>query len=770
MSHPEIHAEQEYFDDAARHRERRRLKAEEADPESAVAHHGAAAALKESLKMRASSMGGPDTPVAFGRADLDNGETYYVGRAPIFDEDGETLVISWKADQAACYTQSTSTERMGTHLKRHFTTERNTIVDIIEEFLAEGGAAALPAPVRDQLLRELSQRREGVLHDIVQTIEAAQDRVMRAPAEGVLVVQGGPGTGKTVVGLQRISVLIYRDRLETDDMLFVGPSRSFLRYVRRVLPALGDDGVLQFAIEDLSPLRVRDLGSDEPQVGRIKGDARMSELMSRALRSRRSLPQDSIELTVSGSRIRLPAESVRALMEPLHQSQRPHNIARQLLRDQLQRLIVELGAPGSVDVGELRGSREFDNLLDRLWPTYSPQEFLRDLLGSERQLKTHAAGLFDEEESLAIARPQQARLADEPWTLADLALMDELELLLNGSEATRSYRHVVVDEAQDLSPMQLRAIRRRTRGPMTVLGDLAQATGSWAHRSWDEVLEHLAPRTHDLVELTTGYRVPAEVMRVASAIAHTLDLPVEIPTPIRESGFDPEFRAATDVPLLRSAVEVIRASLQSGLRVGVITAAKSFDEVGNALSYESIEWGDGRSTLERAVTVLDPPTSKGLEFDSVVILEPTDIVESGPQGLNELFVASTRTTQRLAFVYAKQLPEVLLPFAPSSSSLDSDEPVARGDITADSLSSSSGESDSGGDQFDHDARPEPRSVEEPRPADVSLNLAGVVLDALAEAVADQVSEVLDVHLWQRFLGKLEEVLDTRAGDDAGESG
>jgi len=748
--HPELAAEQEYFDAAADHRERRRAKALNPDAGLAGINPAAAKALRAANKGRAAAMGGPDTPVAFGRLAYESGDTFYVGYFPILDDRYNPLVIGWQAPQAAPFRQATREDRMGAEFRRHFTTEANTILAIADERLV--GEPDLDAHTysRDAILRALAQHRDGRLTDIVKTIERAQDEAMRAPSDGVLVVQGGPGTGKTVIGLQRISVIAYREELEPQDLLFVGPNSGFLQYVGQVLPSLGDDGLSQLAITNLAPIRPRTVHPEPADVARVKGDPRMVELLSRALRDRRSSPDTDTHLEVEGRSINLTPSDIWEEMKGIEEAGRPHNIARVGLRDRLIRLVVDRANDDAISRGrlpigatEVRGNNDFNNLLDRIWPTFSPQEFLRDLLASERRLKEHRWGLFEEDEILRIARPPMARISDEPWSAADLALLDEIEVLLNGLTDIRRYQHVVVDEAQDFSPLQLRAIQRRRAKGITILGDLAQATGAWAHQSWDEVTRELgSPEDASVVELTVGYRVPSEVMAIANRIGESLRLPVRLPEPVRQVGELPRFIVSQDEPVVRTVVGAVREYLSNGWSVGLIVPEASVIEVAAALRYEGLQYGDGRETTTKPITLVTPTSSKGLEFDAVVMLEPADITGSGDGGLNELFVALTRTTRALSIVYAKPLPRELETFGP----------LGGHEVHPDTTGSDEGELDSAQTPLTEPDGPQ-------------VILADDVIRGLVESVATAVEAVLQPAAIDSFLAQLSNRLGRSRSDD-----
>jgi DNA helicase IV len=472
----------------------------------------------------------------------------------------------------------------------------------------------------------------------------------------------------------------------------------------------------------------------------------MVDLLSRALGDRRNSPEADTVLDIDGRNVVLSASDVWNEMRPVEEAGRPHNVARDALRERLIQLVVERSNQASLRRGrpdvspsDIRGNTEFANLLDRIWPTFSAQEFLRDLLASERRLKEHRWGLFEEDEVLRIARPPQARLPDEPWTAADLALMDEVDVLLNGQASVRTYQHVVVDEAQDLSPIQLRSIQRRRAKGITLLGDLAQATGAWANRSWGEVTAHLAaPDSAVVVELKIGYRVPAEVMAVANRIAESLDLPISVPEPVREAGKLPLFLKTEDERLVRSAIHAVREFLSSGLAVGLVVPDRRLSDVAAALRYEDLQYGDGRETTTKPITLLSAAASKGLEFDAVVVVEPMEISGNGDRGLNELFVALTRTTNSLSVVYAKPLPTQLAPWGEDSGPERAvEEPTP--------------------DTADTDASDLKTAGNGVRSTDTS-ELANEVLDSLVDSIANAVTSVLNPSSLDEFLSRLSERL------------
>jgi hypothetical protein len=560
------------------------------------------------------------------------------------------------------------------------------------------------------------------------------------------VVQGGPGTGKTAVALHRAAYLLYTFRfpLERAGVLLIGPSRIFLRYIEQVLPALGEHTVNLATPADLVPNRVG--GQDDFDVARLKGDARMATVLAQAVADReRALPA-GVSLLWNGQRMQLTVGDSRRIVDQVKRRRGTHNerraqVERLVVRHLLGQL--ELEDQDREALGRtLRADRIVVTALERMWPVLTPEELLHDLFGWPALLRLAGRGVLDEAEAASLHRPRSARVADVAWTDADLALLDEATVPLgsvprarrandgNGDSAarwerekvvaqladldpvmrrdvlrhleeidprtaevdddalelwTRTFGHVVIDEAQDLSPMQLRMIGRRVPGgSLTIVGDLGQASGSWAPRSWDEVVAHLpspARRPARRAELTVNYRTPSEVMDVAAQVLAVAAPDLTPSRSVREAGELPVFvavgesepggrdpQAALDGAVLDSAVlEGARgetAAVPDG-KVAVITAPSMVERVRALLSEAGLSAaGRGPDLLEAALAVLPVQQAKGLEFDSVIVVEPAAIVAEHPHGLRALYLALTRTTRRLRVVSCRPLPPGLAPAQP----------------------------------------------------------------------------------------------------------
>ena len=722
--HPDTPDEQAYFDHALDLRERLdanldRAASLAADPKTAA-----------ELRRRVGALGvvDPAQSVAFGRIDQE-GQRFYIGRGAIWDEKNDLVVVNWQAPVAAPFYMATPNDPQGIDLRRIFRCRDNRILDIEELVFAAvadriasnghgddddldgdlngngdtpgadaaGGGEGEPETderrlarhglvMTDTLLEALGRERSGELADIVTTIQAAQYDVITRDPEQLLIVQGGPGTGKTVVGLHRVSWLLFnrREQLAEKDVLIVGPNKGFIRYISAVLPSLGDEAVVQLPLTGLGP-RVKVARVDPVDVRRLKGDRRMLRLILRAIRNRERVSRRIVEFTVERRRVQFEGEKLAVRARQL--AGQPHNEIRRSLRafvlDEVQRQLAQRGSReyGGGYEPDLRGDagREIDNYLERVWPHLTPQSFLVELFSTRSRLEAAAAGLLTSDEIDQLLLSRDLPVAEWPWAVDDIPLLDLAETLLNGPPPT--YEHVVVDEVQDLSPMQFESIRRRSRtGWMTVLGDLAQATSPWAPGSWEEVALHLRrDRVNtELVELSLGYRLPSEVHEVAMRLLPEIAPRLKRPDPLRSSGHPVTVTTARPEHLVDAVVRTVRDLLGQGL-VGVIAPARDLPAVATALQGAGVACTPELQPGSQVVA-LQAEQAKGLEFDNVVVVEPAQIAAESPQGLRALFVALTRPTRRLSLVHAEPLPRVLgldspVPESPvTDSSLDDDLP------------------------------------------------------------------------------------------------
>jgi hypothetical protein len=654
----ELAQEQAYFDNAAKHRDRKLATLAEAP--AAGANAGAAAQLRRYAQAAADAIGRADSAVAFGRTDDESGEILYIGRHLIRDDVAEVLVVNWQAAAAAPYFQASHADPCGLRRRRMFTCEGNTIQSFAEvEFDAE--RAGTPPAVDAALLAELARGRTGAMRDIVATIQAAQYDLIRAPLDRVLVIEGGPGTGKTAVALHRVSWLLFhhREHLAADDVLVIGPHPAFIRYLRDVLPSLGDGRVELRDIGRLAP-EVRRGRFEPPEVRRLKGEARMAGLLNRALEARVGEPEPAERLLIGGRFITVPGVDVAEAVAYCRAAPGCYGDRRQLLRQRLTELVSGRGGAPTT------GQDALSNLVERLWPQQSATAFLRDLLGSRRRLQSAGGDEFGAAELDLLYRRGAARLPEEIWSAADLPLLDEADGLINGRH--RRYSHVVVDEAQDLSPMQLRSVARRSAsGSLTVVGDLAQSTGDWARDTWRDVTD-LLPATHpvEVAPLRYGYRVPRQVYGLAARLLPVAAPEVPAPRVVRDGPADPRVHRVELPERAGRAVAVAAAHAGAGQFVGIVCPPRCRRELEAALAENEVEYSSAEhGELGSTVNVVSPQEAKGLEFDAVVVVEPEQIVTGDPRGHRLLYVALTRTTRYLDIVCAGEPLPLSVPAAPA---------------------------------------------------------------------------------------------------------
>jgi DNA helicase IV len=667
-THPDLEAEQAYLDHAYACLDRMRAWLERA-PEAAEGEI-AALAMERWARERLRTYVDAERGLCFGRLDVEGvRRSLYVGRRWVHDDDQEVLIVNWQAPAARPFYTATPVDPQGVTLRRRFRLTGRRLVEILDEGLG-GSDADAPAPLADVLLEELQRSREPRMRDIVATIQGDQYRLITRDLDGVLLIQGGPGTGKTAVGLHRASWLLftYRERLAVNGVLVVGPNPAFIEYVAHVLPALGEDAVEQRAVGDLAGgLEVGAV--DPPDVQRLKGDARLAEVIARAVELRIRQDGDDLWARIGGTGVTVLAHTVRELVEEARREAPSYAAGRERFRMNLLRRFYEgygrrLGGLATLSFDEVeRGLRRdgfLKKVLDRHWPVLDAEGVVRRLLTSPSVLAAAAEGILDPREQRVLRRPR----AGFAWSEGDLALVDEARHRLAG--AAETYGHVILDEAQDLTPMQLRMVARRSRrGSLTVLGDIAQATGPIAYGSWRDVLPHLPDEGGVAVEeLHLAYRVPSEIMALATPLLPLVAAEAEPPTAYRAGGEEPLVVAVAETELVERAVaEAGRLRAGDGT-VGLIVPESLLAGARAALERAGLHADD--SVLEElgpAARLLAPREAKGLEFDHVVVVEPLLVAEErgGVQGLRELYVALTRPTQTLVVVHARPFPAPLQP-------------------------------------------------------------------------------------------------------------
>ncbi len=676
--------------------------------------------------------------LVFGRLDLTGGRRHYVGRLGIADDDHVQLLVDWRAPVAQPFYAATAAAPGDVVRRRHLVTRGRTVTGVEDDVL---DLDALDSTARSRLngegalLAALDADRTGRMGDIVATIQAEQDRIIRSDLPGVLVVQGGPGTGKTAVALHRAAYLLYthRERLSRSGVLLVGPSTVFLRYIDQVLPSLGETGVVTatpgqlFAGVDVAAV-------DPPAVAALKGDLRMAELLANAVAARQRVPTGPQTLDVDGSPVVLTPPMVAAARDRARRSGRPHNLARAVfvkdvlgsLADRLTRSYRSgMSAADRADViGELRSARDVRVALNRAWLPLTPPQLLEFLYAHPGRLAAAAPHLSPPERALLF------RERGAGWTVEDVPLLDEAAELLGEDDAPArvaarqdaaqrsadlayargalqisggglvsaetladrfadhgpaltlaeraardrswAYGHVVVDEAQELSPMMWRLLMRRcpTRS-MTVVGDIAQTSAAAGAQSWAEVLDPYVAGRWRLEELSVNYRTPAQIMAVAAGVLTAAGVDVRPPTSVRSSRWPPTAIRVPPPELTGAAlVGAVQAelALSTAGRLAVITPRGRRGAAVDALTAGLAEGtvAAGARGLDTQVAVLTVAEAKGLEFDAVLLLEPAEILAGSARGANDLYVALTRPTQRLRVLHAGELPAGLEGLAPAA--------------------------------------------------------------------------------------------------------
>ncbi|MFE5108993.1 HelD family protein [Streptomyces sp. NPDC056663] len=713
--------------------------------------------------------------LCFGRLDLRDGDRYYIGRVglPAESADDDPLLLDWRAPAARPFYVATPAAPHGVRKRRHITTRGDRVVRLDDEVLDRDGVPVGELTGEAALLASLDAGRTGRMHDIVATLQAEQDVIIRSDHRGVLVVQGGPGTGKTAVALHRAAYLLYTHRqLASRGVLVVGPNPTFIGYIGQVLPGLGENSVLLSTVGELFP-GVRADRTELPETAELKGRTEMAAVIAAAVRDRQVPAGTGLEVEFDGDVVRLDHEECVRAADAARATRLPHNRAAPVFRreivaalarrsvedtrhlaDRLEADIAEVLAEADLDravradldalpglLGEedsaaaqerteaqdiadvqrmLATDADVRAALDALWPPLTAQQLLTDLYGDRERLASAAHGLTRAERELLHRAPGGG------WTAADVPLLDETAELLGqdnrAAEAAAAaeraegvayaqgvldlaagegedeesltgmldaetladrheermvrtvaerafadrdwaFGHIIVDEAQELSQMAWRLLMRRcpTRS-MTLVGDVAQTGDAAGASSWASALApHVGDRWRQ-VSLTVNYRTPAEIMASTTEVLAALGPGLQLPRSVRQTGLEP-WRMRTEPGLLartladRAAKEA--AALEDG-RLAVLVPDARRDELGAAVA-ESVPdavYGD-EPDLESRVVVLGVRQAKGLEFDAVLIADPTEILARSTRGLNDLYVALTRATQRLGIIHAGPAPAVL---------------------------------------------------------------------------------------------------------------
>ncbi|HEV7627909.1 MAG TPA: AAA family ATPase [Streptomyces sp.] len=607
------------------------------------------------------------TPLFFGRLDyVPNSQSFHIGRRHVHDADGDPMVVDWRAPVSQPFYRASKKDPQDVALRRRFGYAGGELTAYEDEHLSDPEEAEQTSRL---LQTEIERPRVGPMRDIVATIQPEQDEIVRAGVEGSVCVQGAPGTGKTAVGLHRVAYLLYthRERLSRTGTLVIGPNSSFLHYIEQVLPALGEMAVRQATVSELVA-HVPVLGTDDAQAACIKGDARMAQVLRRAVRSGVSLPQEPCVVVRGSRRWRVPPHELAELVEELLARDIRYGAAREAFPQRIAHaVLVRMEAAGEAPDDRVQDAvarnAAIKAVVKATWPVVDPARLVLRLLSDPDFLAAQAGGILTGEEQKAVLWDKPARGPKSArWSEADAVLIDEVTDLIG---RTASIGHVVLDEAQDLSPMQYRAVGRRcTTGSVTVLGDIAQGTTPWATASWEDALRHLGKPGATVEELTLGFRVPRQVIAYASRLLPQIAPGLREATSVRESPGDFALRACAPQELEAAVVDACREALLREGSVGLIAAEARVPVLARALEAAGLPYlSPGTQTSAEARLTLVPATlAKGLEYDYVVLDEPAAVVEGEPDartGLRRLYVSLTRAVSGLAVLHSAPLPAAL---------------------------------------------------------------------------------------------------------------
>ncbi len=670
---PELAREQDYL--ARARTELARMRDKTLSTERAAGDAVSDAFLANTLARRAASLvDDPTSTLFFGRLDLEGApaqehghERWYVGRRHVNDELGDPVVIDWRADLSGAFYRASRTEPMHVTLRRRFGIDRGRLTAFEDEHLQDAGEHDVRS---DILMSEIERPRVGPMRDIVATIQPEQDEIVRADAATTICVQGAPGTGKTAVGLHRAAWLLYafRDKLARSGVLVVGPNRAFLDHIGAVLPALGEIEVQHTTAEELvASVPVK--GSDSTTAAVLKGDARLAAVLRRAVWARVRPATEPLIVPRGARRWRVPAYEVAEIVDELRARSVRYEAARQILPQRLaHHVLLEMERSGDSPDDRVQDavarSTPVKAYAATLWPAVDPRAVLFELWSDRAVLAEHADGLLtpEEQQILLWDKPPRAK-GTARWSAADTVLLDEIA---DVCERTPSLGHVVLDEAQDLSPMQLRAVGRRcSTGSATVLGDIAQGTTPWATASWEASLGHLGKPDSHIEILDRGFRVPALVIDYAARLLPAMAPGLGAPVSVRDNPGRLDFVRTTVADRDLAVARVVTEAAAEPGSVGVIAPAAYLASISAALTAAGLPHGilgTDHGDVTHQVDLVPATVAKGLEFDRVVVVEPARIAADEPDertGLRRLYVVLTRAVSALTVVHAEALPAAL---------------------------------------------------------------------------------------------------------------
>jgi DNA helicase IV len=597
----------------------------------------------------------PTTPLFFGRLDIEDVD-YHIGRRHVTDDAGEPMVLDWRAPLSRSFYRASVRDPQGVAVRRRFGFVKGELTSFEDEHLDRGEELGTKSRI---LTAEIERPRVGPMRDIVATIQPEQDELVRAELADSICVQGAPGTGKTAVGLHRAAYLLYlhRERLRRSGVLIVGPNTAFLSYISAVLPALGEIEVQQATVDDLitrAPVK----GTDSEAAVRLKHDPRMAEVLARSLWGRIGKPAEPIMVSDGSYRWRIDPEPLRRIVDEARREGLPYAVGRERVRARVVGLLQRQSeyrtgnSPGEGWLRKMSKIGPVTTFLEAAWPAVTPESLVVEVLTDP----SVADGILTEAEQATVrwAKPPKTPKSAK-FSTADMLLLDEAAGLL---ERETSFGHVVVDEAQDLSPMQARAIARRSEhGSVTLLGDLAQGTAPWAAADWADTLGWLGKPGAAVVPLTVGFRVPEVVLALANRLLPALAVNVPAAVSLRHDGDLAIVPVASPSEIDAAALVEVTGALEHEGSVAVIAADTAVARLRAHLTAAGIENATPDDVdSEARVTVVPATLVKGLEYDHVIVIEPADIVAAEPRGLNRLYVVLTRAVSRLSVLHAAPLP------------------------------------------------------------------------------------------------------------------
>jgi DNA helicase IV len=631
-------------------------------------------------------LGAPDDEVCFAYILDERVGKQHVGKHLVTSQAQDILVCSWRSPIGGKYYLSNYRKPLGLTGKCFLIHSKpNTLRDLEEVMFTELAQKVQnltrqpESDVSDAVLDELNRDSTGSLKEIIKTIHASQYDIISAPRDGLHVVQGAPGTGKTVVGVHRASWLLFPGndaKLKAEKLLIVGPNITFIRYIEKVVPGLGDNKVLHRDLSMLGP-KVLVTRNEEVEVNRLKGDLRMKRLLSQALRDRLRIPQDDVIYAVPGQNrsIELSAEGLASKVEEFRAASLTYSAARANLKLWLLNSVNEILRTDyeRKNIGVTRGApfvkeSDVESLTEKIWPSVTAIAFLRDFYSSQGRIISAALHLdFMVKDLSLLERKPSAQLSTESWSLADIALLDYLESQIVGPNDTFDY--IVVDEAQDMSPMQIESIRRRsTTGDILLMGDMAQGTGSWVYEEWEDIAELLGVTINRFDELEFGYRVPKKIFEYAARVLTYIDPKLKSPRLVRDVPTNPSIAIFTDYKELfaKLIADLTSMDFNSGL-IGIIAVDDQCETIADELKLAKIEFNQlPIDAIGVGLNLVPVSRQKGLEFDTVILIEPQSMIDIPRVGLRQLYVALSRALRGLHIYAIEELPLELVQTAPVS--------------------------------------------------------------------------------------------------------